>query len=165
VISSSNATDPGPAIRSTADLATSIGEEIAEFEALQKLLQEEQEALKAPDVDRVYALAMAKNDRLARLGALGNARTRFLESKGLGANGAETQAYLNSAVRESWRRLLALASTARDTNALNGKLIALQLRYTSGALAVLQEAASNLMCYGADGTTRSLRTGRSLASA
>ena len=165
MISLSNATDTQRAIRSAAELAQSIGEEIAEFEALLKLLREEQQALQTPDLDRVYELAAAKNDRLARLGALGAARSRFLEAQGLGNIGADMQAYLDSAVRESWRRLLALASTARDANAVNGKLIAVQMRYTSGALAVLQQAASNLMCYGADGTTQPVRTLRTLASA
>lgn len=165
MIFSSNDTDKTTAIQSAAELAQSIGEETAEFEALLQLLREEQQALQARDLDRIYTLALAKNDRLARLGTLGAARGKFVDANRLKSSGAEMQAYLNSAVHESWRRLLALAAEAHRTNTVNGKLIAAQMRYTSGALAVLQQAASNLTCYGADGTTQSVRVRRSLASA
>ncbi len=165
MISSSSDTDKTAAIHSAAELAHSIGEETAEFEALLKLLREEQQALQDHDLDRIYSLAQAKNDRLARLGTLGAARGKFVDANRFNSGVAEMQAYLDSAVRESWRRLLALAAEAHRTNAVNGKLIAAQMRYTSGALAVLQQAASNLMCYGADGTTQNVRVRRPLASA
>ncbi len=165
MISSSRDTDTTTAIQSAAELALAIGEESAEFEALLQLLREEQQALQAQDLDRICSLALTKNDRLARLGALGAARSKFVDANRPNSSGAQMQAYLDSAVRESWRRLLALAGEAHRTNVVNGKLIAAQMRYTSGALAVLQQAASNLMCYGADGTTQSVRIRRPLASA
>jgi len=165
MISSFSDTDKTTAIHSAAELAHSIGEETAEFEALLQLLREEQQALQARDLDRIYSLSLAKNDRLARLGTLGAARGKFVDANRFNSSGAEMQAYFDSAVRESWRRLLALAAEAQRTNAVNGKLIAAQMRYTSGALAVLQQAASNLTCYGADGTTQSVPMRRSLASA
>lgn len=162
MISSSNATSKQvAAIGSPAELAQSLSKEIAEFEGLHRLLREEQQALQAQDLDRVSSLALEKNDRLGRLGALGAARTRFLDANSKDS----TQIYLDAAVRESWLRLLAHAAEARETNIVNGRLIAMQLRYTTGALAVLQQAASHLMCYGADGQAQALGGARTLASA
>ena len=162
MISSSNATSKkAPAIGSLAELAQSLAEEIAEFEGLHRLLREEQQALQAQDLDRVSALALDKNDRLGRLGALGAARTRFLDANSQDS----TQIYLDAAVRESWLRLLAHAAEARETNIVHGRLIATQLRYTTGALAALQQAASHLTCYGANGQAQALSGPRTLASA
>ncbi len=170
MISSSNVTNVIAPINSAGDLVRSVAEETAEFEALLALLREEQQALQERDVERVYSFAVAKSERLARLGAFDSARGEFLLANGLSKDHAGMQHYLErtpglpAAVSKSWRRLLVNAAEARRINAVNGWLIAAQLRFVGGALAALQQAASHLVCYGADGRTRSAPGSRTLAS-
>lgn len=183
MISSSNVTNVTAPINSAGDLVRSVAEEAAELEALLALLREEQQALQARDVECVYAFASAKSERLARLDALDSSRGRFLRANGLSPDRAGMQRYLErtsglpAVVSENWRRLLANAAEARRINAVNGRLIAGQLRFVGGALAALQQVAvdralpalqrvaSILACYGSDGQTRNAPASRSLASA
>jgi flagellar biosynthesis/type III secretory pathway chaperone len=183
MISSSNVTKLIASVNSAGDLARSLAEETAELDALLALLREEQHALQERDVERVYTFASAKSERLARLDALDSSRGRFLRANGLSPDHAGMQRYLErtsglpAAVSENWRRLLANAAEAHQINAVNGRLIAAQLRFVGGALAALQQVtvdgalpalqrvASLLLCYGADGQTRSAPGSRTLASA
>lgn len=171
MISSSNATKTTTTINSAGDLARSLGEETAELEALLALLREEQQALQARDMERVRSFAGAKRERLARLSEFDSARGEFLLANRLSQNHAGMQHYVErtpgllTVVAENWRRLLANAAEARQINAVNGKLIAAQLRFVAGALAALRQASSHLVCYGADGQTRSAPGSRTLASA
>jgi flagellar biosynthesis protein FlgN len=171
MISSSSATELTAPVHSVGDLAQSIAAESAELDALLALLREEQKALLARDVERVHSFAFEKNQRLARLGAFDSARSQFLHANGLSADHTGMQRYLARTpalpvmMADSWRRLISRAAEARLTNAANGRLIAVQLRFFSGALAALQPSASQLTCYGADGQTRGASAARTLASA
>lgn len=171
MISSSNATDLIAPIDSAGDLARSLAGETAELEALLALLREEQRALQAREIERVYSFAVAKSERLARLRAFDPARGEFLLANGRSKDHAGMQHYLErtpglpAAVSEIWRRLLANAAEARRINAVNGRLIAAQLRFVGGALAALRQADSHPACYGADGQARGLSGSRTLASA
>lgn len=171
MISSSSPTDAAAPINSAADVARALAEETGGLEALIALLREEQRALQARDMERVYSFAVAKRDRLARLSGFESARGKFLLANRLTQDHAGMQHYIEStaglgaAVSENWRRLLANAAEARHINAVNGRLIATQLRFVAGALAALRQATSHLVCYGADGQTRSTPESRTLASA
>jgi flagella synthesis protein FlgN len=171
MISSSSATKLTAPINSAGDLVRSVAEETAELEALLALLREEQQALQERDVERVFSFAVAKSERLARLRAFDSARGGFLRANGLSQDHSGMQRYIErtsglpAAVSESWRRLLANAAEARQINAVNGSLIVAQLRFVDGALAALQQTALHLVCYGADGQSRSAPASRSLASA
>jgi len=171
MISSASATKLTAPINSAGDLSQSIAEETAELDALLALLREEQQALLERDIGRVHSFALAKNERLARLGALDSARGQFLHANGLSRDHAGMQRYLErtpglpAMTPDNWRRLIAGVAEARQTNAVNGRLIVAQLRFVGGALTALQQSASQLVCYGADGQTRSAPASRTLASA
>jgi flagella synthesis protein FlgN len=70
-----------------------------------------------------------------------------------------------TAGRESWTKLLILATEARELNQINGQLIALHMQNNQQALAVLMAAANQAMTYGPDGQQRGSGSGRSLGSA
>lgn len=171
MISSSSATKLIAPINCAGDLARSLDEETAGLEALLALLREEQQALQARDMEHVHSFAVAKSERLARLSEFDSARGEFLLANGLSPDHAGMQRYIEgtpglpAVVSENWRRLLTNAAEARRINAVNGKLIAAQVRFVAGALAALRHAASHLVCYGADGQTRSAPGSRTLASA
>jgi flagella synthesis protein FlgN len=171
VICSSSPTDAAAPINSAADVARALAEETGGIEALIALLREEQQALQARDMERVYSFAVAKRERLARLSGFESARAKFLLANRLSQDQAGMRDYiertpgLREAVAENWRRLLANAAEARQINAVNGMLIAAQLRFVAGALAALRQATSHLVCYGADGQTRSTPGSRTFASA
>lgn len=171
VISTPNAINPAGAIHSVADLARSLVQETSEIESLLAVLREEQHVLQRRELERVHALAQQKNEHLARLDAFAAARARFLASAGISADRGGMQSYIDAHpalpenVRAGWRRLLANAAEACQTNAVNGRLIAIQMRFTNGALAVLQKAATQLVCYGADGQTKTSTSSRAFASA
>lgn len=167
MISSSNATKPATPIGSVGDLARSLAEETAELGGLLALLKEEQQALQARDIERVFSFAVAKTERLAALAAIDSARGEFLLAHGLPKDPAGMERLLGSTsgLSAMWRRLLACAAQARQINAVNGKLIAAQLRFVGAALAALQPTAAHPACYGADGLTLGSPGSRPLARA
>lgn len=149
------------------DLARSLAAESARIEALLQILRQEQEALLARDFDRVYAFAQAKNEHLAELGSLSEARGVNLRLKGLSPDSAGMNTLVAGieGLREPWQRLLTVAQEARQANFLNGHLIRAQMRFTNGALAVLQQTSARCATYGADGHKTAAPPQRTLASA
>jgi len=149
------------------DIARSIAAESARIEAILQILRQEQEALIARDFERVFAFALAKNEHLAELGSLSEARGVNLRLTGLSPDwdGMNTLVAGAEELREPWKRLLTLAEDARQANLVNGRLISAQMRFTSGALAVLQQTSSRFATYGADGQKSAAPAQRTLASA
>ena len=155
-----------PAAAPAPDLARTVAAETAEVGALVQILRQEQQALLARDFERVYAMAVSKRAHLANLGALNAARATMLGANGLSPDNAGMLAAANrsSALRQPWDRLLALVLEARQINLVNGRLIATAMRFTTGALAALEHAASHFATYGADGQTQTAPASRTLAS-
>ncbi len=151
----------------TEDLARLLVMEAAKLEALLDILRQEQEALLERDFERIYALALVKNEHLAELGALGDARAGVLRGEGLSPDpvGMKTLLAGASALQEPWRRVQELAEEARRANRVNGTLISVQMRFVEGALALLQRSGARFATYGADGHKLAALTRRSLASA
>ncbi len=149
------------------DFARSLSAESDRVEALLQILRQEREALLARDFDRVYAFARAKNEHLAELGALAEARGVNLRLQGLSPDLAGMNALVARVeeLREPWQRLLTLAEEARQANFLNGRLIRTQMRFTSGALAVLLQTGARFATYGADGHKLAAPAQHTLASA
>lgn len=151
-----------------ADLARSLSAESAKVEALLQILREEQRALLARDFERVYAFALAKNEYLAQLGSLSDARGATLRLQGLSPDpaGMKTLVARSEPLRQPWERLLALTAEARHVNLINGRLIDAQMRFTEGALVALtQQNSARFATYGADGQKRSAPPQHTLASA
>lgn len=141
-------------------------EEAGQLRGFLVLLEREQQALVAGDVDRLLPLADEKNDAFGRLARLGAARAGKLAEAGLGADRQGMEAWLarQPEARPAWEALLALAGRASDLNRSNGQLIATRLAHNQQALSTLLAAANQGELYGPDGQARPVGGGRSLGS-
>jgi len=145
-----------------------IAEEVAQLRNFLVLLEQEQQALAAGDVERLLPLAEDKNKLFGRLAQLGEARGKALAAFGFAADRQGMEGWLgrqtDAGAGRTWQELLALAEKARALNQINGKLIATRLADNQQALSTLMAAANQAALYGPDGQARPVGSGRSLGS-
>lgn len=145
-----------------------IAEEVAQLRNFLVLLEQEQQALAAGDVERLLPLAEDKNRLFGRLAQLGEARGKALAAFGFAADRQGMEGWLgrqnDAGAGRTWQELLALAEKARALNQINGKLIATRLADNQQALSTLMAAANQAALYGPDGQARPVGSGRSLGS-
>ncbi|MEZ5616479.1 MAG: flagellar protein FlgN [Rhodocyclaceae bacterium] len=144
-------------------------EEVAQLRGFLALLEQEQLALAAGDVERVLPLAEEKNGLFGRLAQLGDARGKALAALGLSPDRQGIEGWLarhpeQAGARREWQELLLLAAQAHALNQTNGKLIAERLAHNQQALSTLMAAANQAALYGPDGQARPVGSGRSLGS-
>jgi flagella synthesis protein FlgN len=135
-----------------------LQQEQAALDQFIELLQQEQAALVAADVDKLQALSELKQQLSEHLNALAQQRVAQQERAGFSADAAGTRAWLaaqGTSVVDAWNKLLATAQSARDLNLTNGQLIQTHMQHNHQALAALMGAANRLDVYGADGQPRS----------
>ena len=145
----------------------------AEADALDEfvqLLETEQEALAAGEIDRLLPLAEQKNLSAGRLADMARQRNQALGAAALAADRVGMDAWLArhpgaAAVRRDWERLLGAAARARNLNELNGRLIAERVRHNQQALAALMAAGEQAALYGPDGQQRISGAGSTLGRA
>lgn len=144
-------------------------EEAAQLRAFLALLEQEQQALVAGDVDRLMPLAEEKTRVFSLLAGLGEARNQALATASLPPDRPGVQAWLDrhpdlSGSRKAWQEILKLTVKARELNQVNGKLISTRLANNQQALTTLLSAANQAALYGPDGQARPIGGGRSLGS-
>lgn len=121
------------------------------------VLQHEQAALIAADIDQVQSLSPQKQELSEQLNALAQQRVTQLHQAGFTPDTEGMKAWLKlqvPAVKQSWEKLLASAQTAQQLNQTNGKLIQTHLQHNQQALSALMNAANRADVYGADGQPR-----------
>jgi flagella synthesis protein FlgN len=105
----------------------SLAEEFVALSRLQKLLQSEQDALKAGAVDTLPDLINSKARVISEITVLADGRHQALTAIGLEASENSMQAWIEStgtdAEKQQWSDLLALAGELKELNRLNGVLI------------------------------------------
>lgn len=144
-------------------------EEAAQLRGFLALLEREQQALVAGDVDQLMPLAEEKNRVFARLAGLGDARNKTLAAESLPPDRPGVESWLDrhpelSGLRKTWQDLLELTLKAREINQVNGNLIGTRLANNQQALSTLLSAANQAALYGPDGQARPIGGGRSLGS-
>ena len=147
-----------------------LAEELTELQRFCEVLEAERSVLEKGQADHLPPLVENKSKLATRLGQLLSERERALTQLGLEAGRVGMEAWLthrpqDSKARDKWQLLLTLAEDARKLQAINGKLIALQLQHTQQALAVLMSASGRPLTYGPDGQQRVGGGGRALGSA
>lgn len=125
------------------------------------VLNQEREALQAADASALPALVAAKSVLVDELNATAAERNQFLAQAGLPKDKAGMKAWLErkpieKGLGQTWHELLEKAATARSLHLQNSQLLALHLRFTDDALAVLQQKMQNSLLYGPDGQSTSL---------
>jgi flagellar biosynthesis protein FlgN len=157
---------PNPVVRQVAVLISDETSALREFIAI---LQEEQTALANGHLDDLLPLSQTKRELAATLSALDDRRLAAIGAAPGSDHAGRMTAWLKTsnetAIADSWRTLLGLASQARELNATNGKLIAERMRTNQQALAILLSASDAAGLYGPDGQPRLGSSGRPLGSA
>lgn len=119
-------------------LAFVIGQEEAELKLFIGALQDEQDALKTGNTDRLEKVVELKNRHIESLARLGHQRNQLLKSQRL----ADDREGLNLWAKTSGQGALVegflrFVDEARELNRLNGQLIAMRMTNTQSALAAL----------------------------
>jgi len=141
-----------------------------ELARLVELLADEQRVLARRDDELLLGIAAEKSKQLASLERLSARRNQFLKRHGLRADHegmlAWTAAHPERAdAARAWSRVEDLARAARETNDVNGGLIADELQRFQRRLAFLNAAASNDATYTPGGYTRPIPPQRTLGEA
>lgn len=141
-----------------------LQQELSALERFVALLQQEQDALVAGNVDALLALSQDKLGKAEQLNALGKQRVTRLQQAGYSGDSAGMTAWLDdkpAIQQQTWERLLELAREAQRLNQTNGKLIQTHLQHNQQALNTLLGAANQAGTYGADGQARATMPGTS----
>lgn len=152
-------------------LADVLAAEAGAASAFVRLLETEQEALKAGNADALQAIIENKTSAAGELGALAAARNAILAAAGLPDDRAGTEAWLaananDGSARAAWDKLLDLAAEARELNRLNGELIRLRMSHNAQMLQSLLAAnRQEFDLYGADGQASTTAARRIIDSA
>jgi flagella synthesis protein FlgN len=136
----------------------------AEADAVQcfvDVLQLEQSALKNGHTENLADFAEQKSQLGIALKQLSGQRNSLLAASGFSDDRSGIEAWCaknpnEQRVKETWARVISLASEARELNRLNGDLIQIHMQYNSKALETLRGGNSALELYGPDGQSQTL---------
>lgn len=133
------------------------------------LLDEERAELAAGLTDRLQAIAEEKLAQVCALELYARRRDERLRALGFAADrdglaACEAAHPQGARLRALWTRIAEQAASARDGNALNGRLIEARLQQVQGRLAQLVPPAGAPDGYGADGRSRTRLPSRALGS-
>lgn len=137
----------------------SLKDELAALHDFTAILQQEQQALVAGDIDKLIPLVEEKTRLAASLNLFAEQRQRLISAAGLPNDRTGLEAWLatqplNTRDRTDWTKLLGLTGEAQTLNETNGKLIAMRIQHNQQALNVLLSAANQTTLYGPDGQTK-----------
>ena len=138
------------------DLSSIIEREVELTSRFVRLLTEEQDILKAGDIDALPELSGRKTPLLEQLNALEAKRMEILgTSPDSSAREAMERWLANNnedrATGTHWKNLLAIAREAKTLHELNAQLVGMHLRRTSEILAILRQPSEDSSLYGATG--------------
>ena len=144
----------------TPRFSDSLKHELAALGEFTAVLQQEQQALVAGDIDKLIPIVEEKTRLAASLNRFAEQRQRLISAAGLPNDRKGLEAWLagqplKTQDRTDWKKLLALTAEAQTLNDSNGKLIAMRIQHNQQALNVLLTAANQTALYGPDGQTKS----------
>ena len=143
-----------------------LAQELVLAQELLECLQHEQAHLIQADIDALTLCAARKDGIVARLSALAETRMQALPAAGHAATDAGMLAWLavqQSAVREDWQALLAVAASGKELNRTNGLLIHQHLSRNQSSLQALRGGGQSSV-YGRDGQQNVRTSGRSFVA-
>ncbi|MCX7173283.1 MAG: flagellar protein FlgN [Proteobacteria bacterium] len=135
-------------------------DELAALREFTAILQQEQQALVAGDIDKLIPVIEEKTSLAASLNRFAEQRQRLISAAGMPNDRSGLEAWLatqrlGAKDRADWKKLLTLTGEAQALNEINGKLIAMRMQHNQQALNVLLSAANQATLYGPDGQTKS----------
>lgn len=158
---------PQPTAADQQRLALLVEAELVQFKEFIALLEREESMLIAGDVDALVTLARDKTERYRQLQRLHADRMLLIGRFGYSQVDEAVQKMCAGLPRvlTRWNEVLDLARTARERNALNGKLILERMASNQAGLSVLLAASDQPQLYDAYGHSRPTGGGRILGSA
>lgn len=151
-------------------VAITLAREIELISRFLEILNKEQEALKKGDPAALPPLGEAKTVIISELNSVEDQRNRLIGSTTGSTGRSSMAAWLSNNSQtthcsELWGKLLELASEAKRMHELNGQLLAMHLRKTGDALAILTKRNQENTIYSSDGQTTSYTGSRIVDSA
>lgn len=148
-------------------LALLVEAEVIQLREFVAILDREQALLIAGDSDNLMVLSQEKSDRHRQLQRLHDDRALLLGRLGRRDSDATMRELCAGLPRvlARWDELLEMARTARERNAINGKLILERMAHNQAALSALLSAADHPQLYDAEGQAHPTGGGRILGSA
>ena len=146
--------------------AASLAQELEAARDLLDCLQQEQAHLIQADIAALALCAARKDDLVARMNALAEARLALLAGAGHPASEAGVLAWLagqQDTVRDDWQALLRLAAFGKELNRTNGLLIHQHMNRNQSGLQALRGGGQPAV-YGRDGQQNSRTPGRSFVA-
>jgi flagella synthesis protein FlgN len=151
-------------------LLSLITGELTSLEALQRILQQEQQALLAADVTSIEALTAQKNRALDQQSDITRQRQLFTQQHA-GVNSIAalqhmaTRLGMAQDIAGPLKKLQVLADQCRNLNRDNGRLIQQRQQHTQGALQVLRQSGDAPATYSGRGKTEAANRPRTLGKA
>lgn len=145
-----------------------LNEEIALLRRFLSLLENEQQALISGANEGLAKLAQDKSELSLQLDQLDRALASEQASGGYPPGSEGVQAWLAEAPPQQqkvWAAFLELATAAKSTNELNGRIITERLSGNQQAIQALMAAANKPATYGPKGQAFPIGGGRTLGSA
>ncbi len=142
--------------------------EIAGFDALNRILDEEHAALLGADADRLLSLSQDKARAVESLDDLARIRSDALQALSLDPRAPNFQLQLaaaSQALATLWRSLVGTADAAQTRNRTNGDLLATRMAHNRTALDTLNTVARRHSVYGPDGQSVIQPANRTLGQA
>ncbi|MCB1936745.1 MAG: flagellar protein FlgN [Nitrosomonas sp.] len=121
-----------------------------------EILKKEEEALTQGQVNELDKLVSEKTKLFNQIEAISGRRLQYLLVQGYPSNREGMQRWLIDhsdcvETQKLWHQLIDLAKQVQQINAINGKVIAIQLQYNQRSYLALQSAAGNISLYGPKG--------------
>lgn len=144
-----------------------------EVSILSGLLQEENNALKDRDIEKIHLVAQEKQASVSRVENITKLQTNFLSSNQLPCNNTGLNLYLDQFNPEDpvlpklkdYRETIATAlKLCKSANEQNGASVEVMGRYTMRAIDVLRNRENQHVTYGPDGNTQNIPNARSRIS-
>ena len=141
---------------SAAAFPQSLAQEAKLVEQFVTVLQQEQTALSEGATERLADYIEQKNQLVTELNFLAEQRNNELLAQNLSADRSGLNAWFKAHPEEqkalqTWTKILALVSEARELNRLNGELVNVRLQHTARNLEALRNSKDPLDLYGPDG--------------
>ena len=161
------------AIKTAMTPADSLPQEQQAARVLIDLMQQEQAALIAADIDSLTMITERKTPVVAQMSELATKRHRALATLGHAASEIGMQAWIETGhsgqpahpqAATAWNALLAMARQAKEINRINGLLISSHIARNQNALNVLRVQSGGGNLYGPDGQATSRGLGRGLVA-
>ncbi len=139
-------------------LSSILQSELNHSSQLAQLLQQEREALKAADLDKIHLLTQQKHPHVVQLEQLGRQRDQLLKAAGFPGGKSGLEAFIaNHPSQEAEPVLQLLASlreaakACRDHNQINGGIVNVNRQYLVRALSILRGRDPETGAYGPGG--------------